>query len=181
MWPNPLHPAIVHFPIVLVVLLPLLTVAALWVIRRGAAPRRAWLVPLLAAAALTASAWLAVQTGKSQEDRVESIVPAAALHEHEEAAERLLALSAIVLLVTATGLAGGVVGRAARYVTVAGALGLLTAGVWAGHTGGQLVYAHGAAGAYASAAAPAGDGRAQGRPGNRSQSDREHRAESDGE
>lgn len=46
MLPNPLHPAVVHFPIVLAVLLPLFVIGALWAIRRGAAPLRAWSLPL---------------------------------------------------------------------------------------------------------------------------------------
>lgn len=149
MLPNPLHPAIVHFPVVLVVLLPLFLVGALWAIRRGASPRIAWAVPLAAAAALTLSAWLAVQTGQAQEDRVEAVVPEAPFKTHEAAAEQFLALSGILLLVAGVGLVGGTVGRAGRYVTVAGALGLLVAGVRVGHTGGQLVYTHGAASAYA--------------------------------
>lgn len=158
MWPNPLHPAIVHFPVVLAVLLPFVIGGALWRIAHGAAPRRAWLLPVLAAAALTASAWLALQTGKAQEDRVESVVPGDALHGHEEAAELLLALSVVVLLVAAAGLAGGAAGRAGRYVSLLGALAVLAAGTRAGHTGGQLVYAYGAASAYASTgAAVSGD------------------------
>ena len=36
--PNPLHPAIVHLPMAIVVLLPLTVIGAIWVIRRGAAP-----------------------------------------------------------------------------------------------------------------------------------------------
>lgn len=156
MWPNPLHPAIVHFPVVLAVLFPLVVGGALWAIHRSAAPRRAWALAVLAAAALTASAGLAVQTGRAQEDRVEAVVPGDALHGHEEAAERLLALSGVVLLIAAVGLAGGVVGRAGRYVTLLGGLAVLAAGVWAGHTGGQLVYTHGAASAYAGTANGAG-------------------------
>ncbi len=156
MWPNPLHPAIVHFPVVLAVLLPLVVGGALWRIARGVAPRRAWVLPLLAAAALTASAWLAMQTGKAQEDRVETVVPGDVLHGHEEAAELLLALSGVVLLVTAVGLAGGAAGRAGRYVSLLGALAVLAAGTRAGHTGGQLVYAYGAASAYARTGAAVG-------------------------
>ena len=38
-----------------------------------------------------------------------------------------------------------------------GAIGLLAAGVRVGHTGGQLVYTHGAASAYASGAATTGE------------------------
>ena len=60
----PLHPLVVHFPIVLAVLLPIFAAGALLVIRRGTTARRAWALPVLAAAALTASAWVATETGE---------------------------------------------------------------------------------------------------------------------
>jgi len=144
----PLHPLVVHFPIVLVTLLPISIAIALWIIRKGATPRRVWSVPVALAAALALSAWVATQTGESQEDRVERVVTRGALHGHEEAAERFLVLSAVLVLVTAAGLARGTVGRAARLVSAAGALGLMVAGVQVGHSGGTLVYREGAANAY---------------------------------
>jgi uncharacterized membrane protein len=148
MLPDPLHPIVVHFPLVLVVLLPVFALGALLVIRRGAAPRRVWALPLALAAALTVSAWVAVQTGEREEDRVESIVGGSALHRHEEAAERFLVLSGVLLLVTGVGLAGGTIGTAARLVATAGSLGLVLAGIQVGGSGGDLVYRHGAASAY---------------------------------
>lgn len=144
----PLHPLVVHFPIVLAVLLPISIVVALWAIRKGATARRVWSVPVAVAAALTLSAWVATQTGESQEDRVERVVARGALHGHEEAAERFLVLSGVLVLVAAAGLARGTVGRAARFVTAAGAVGLMAAGAQVGHSGGVLVYRHGAASAY---------------------------------
>jgi uncharacterized membrane protein len=39
MLPDPLHPIVVHFPIVLVVLLPAFAIGALLVIRRGGGGR----------------------------------------------------------------------------------------------------------------------------------------------
>ena len=86
MLPDPLHPAVVHFPIVLVILLPIFALGALWAIRRGASARLAWAMPLAVAAALAASAWFAVETGEGQEERVESVLSESVLHEHEEAA-----------------------------------------------------------------------------------------------
>ena len=145
----PLHPLVVHFPIVLVVLLPISVVVALWAVRKGATARRVWALPLAFAAALTLSAWVAVQTGESQEDRVEDVVGERVLHGHEEAAERFLVLSGVLLLVATVGLARGTVGRAARLVTAVGAVGLVVAGAQVGHSGGTLVYRHGAASAYA--------------------------------
>lgn len=157
MLPNPLHPAVVHFPIVLVVLLPLVALGALWAIRCGASVRRAWAVPLAFAAALAASAWVAVETGEAEEDRVERVVGEAALHEHEEAAERFLVLSGALLLVAAAGLTGGPLGRAGRLLSTVGAFGLIVAGVQVGAAGGELVYEHGAADAYVQAAQDAAD------------------------
>ncbi len=151
MLPNPLHPAIVHFPIVLVVLLPFFAIGALWAIRRGASARRVWLIPAALAAALTASAFVALRTGQAQGDKVEHVVGESVVEEHEEAAERFLVLSGVLLVVVGVGLAGGVVGRSARLVSTVGALGLLVAGVQVGASGGELVYKHGAASVYANA------------------------------
>jgi uncharacterized membrane protein len=156
MVPDPLHPAVVHFPIVLAVLLPLVALGALWAIRRGTSARAAWAVPLIVAGALAVSAWVAVQTGEADEDRVENVVSERVLHEHEEAAERFLVLSGVLFLVAAVGLAGGTLGTAGRVLATAGTLGLVWAGVEVGAAGGELVYRHGAAGAYTQPAADAG-------------------------
>jgi uncharacterized membrane protein len=148
MLPDPLHPAIVHFPLVLVFLLPISALAALWAIRQGARARRAWAVPLVVAAALAGSAWLALETGEAEEDRVESVLAEGTLHEHEEAAERFLLFSAVTGVVAAVGLAGGTLGTAARILVTVASFGLVVAGVQVGAAGGELVYRHGAASAY---------------------------------
>lgn len=161
MLPNPLHPAVVHFPIVLAFLLPLFAIGALVAIRKGARPLRAWSLPLAVGAALTLSSWVAVQTGESQDERVERVVGNAPLETHEEAAELFLTLSGVLLLVSAAGLVRGVVGRAGRIVGTVGAIALVVAAAQVGHTGGELVYRHGAASAYVPGAAgvAAGTGR----------------------
>jgi uncharacterized membrane protein len=156
MIPDPLHPAVVHFPIVLVVLLPLMAAGALWAIRRGTAPRRAWAFPLAGAGALALSAFVAVQSGQAQQERVERVVGDRPLESHEEAAELFLVLSGVLLVIAGVGLAPGVTGRAARMVAALGAVGLLGAGYRVGASGGELVYRHGAASAYASDVGPAG-------------------------
>lgn len=154
MLPDPLHPAVVHFPIVLAVLLPIFALGALWAIRRGAAPRKAWGIPLAIAAAVTASGWLALETGEAEEERVEGVVGEAVLHEHEEAGERFLLLSGLVLVVGGVGLAGGTIGMAGRLLATAGSLAVLAAGLSVGEAGGELVYRHGAAQPYVTAASP---------------------------
>lgn len=95
-----------------------------------------------------------------------------ALEGHEEAAERFLVLSGVLLVVAAAGLAGGTLGRAARLVSTAGAFGLVAAGVQVGHSGGQLIYRHGAAGAYATGAGASQAGAPQ--PGETARAAEEH-------
>jgi uncharacterized membrane protein len=125
--PNPLHPAVVHFPIVLAFLLPLFAIGALVAIRKGARPMRAWSLPLAIGAALTLSSWVAVETGEDQGERVEKVVAEQPLESHEEAAELFLNLSVVLLLVSATGLVHGVVGRAGRIAGTVGAIALVVA------------------------------------------------------
>ncbi len=151
--PTPLHPAIVHLPMALAVLLPIFAVVALVAVHRGARPLRSWGVAAAMFAALSISAWASMETGEDQEDAVEAVVPDAALDTHEDAAEQFLWLSVAVLGVAAVGLLGGRVGSTARVVATAGALGLLFVGYRVGHSGGELVYRHGAASAYVDAAA----------------------------
>ena len=150
MLPNPVHPAVVHFPLVLMILLPIAAGVALAAIRRGARLRMAWAVPVAFSAALAASAWLALETGEDQEEKVEQIVPRTALEAHADAAEAFLIASGVLFLVTAAGLAGGPVGRAARWTSTLGALVVVAMGVRVGDAGGKLVYQHGAAMAYTS-------------------------------
>ena len=153
----PLHSLIVHFPIVLTFLLPISIVAALWAVRKGTPPRRGWSFPVIVAAALAVSAFVASRTGESEEERVERVVTENAIETHEEAAERFVVLSGVLLVVSLAGFLPRTVGQAARIVTTAGALGLVAAGVQVGHSGGTLVYREGAASAYTNAAAPAGE------------------------
>jgi len=155
MLPNPLHPAVVHFPVVLAFLLPLFIAGALWAVRRGARPRRAWSVPVAAALALAASAWAAVETGEAQDERVERVVAEQPLSRHEEMAEVFLTASAGIAILAAAGLIGGIAGRAARVATAIGSVGLLAGATMVGHTGGELVYKYGAGSAYATDSARA--------------------------
>ena len=147
--PDPLHPAVVHLPIALVLSLPLVAVGALVAIRRGARPAVAWGITLFVLTALVASSWVATETGEQQEDRVEEIVGDAPMHTHEEAAEAFLTLAFGVLVISAAGIRRGRIGQAARIAGLAGSLALVGAGWKVGHSGGALVYEHGAAAAYA--------------------------------
>lgn len=154
--PNPLHPAIVHFPLVLAVLLPFAAAAAFVVSRRAGARGGAWIGLTVMTLILTGSAWLSVETGQDQEDRVERVVPEGAIHTHEEAAEGLLLGSILVSAVILLGLLPGRVGRGARWLAAPGGLVVLALALRVGDSGGALVYEHGAASAYVASAGTAG-------------------------
>lgn len=146
--PYPLHPAVVHFPIVLAVLLPFIAGAGLYATLRKGALRALWAPVVAFSLLLTASAWLAVDTGGDQEDTVEGVVSESLIHGHEEAAEGLLAGSVVLAVVILAGLAPGMLGKGARYAAVPVALVVLALGFRVGKSGGELVYTHGAAAAY---------------------------------
>lgn len=146
--PSPLHPAVVHLPIALTLLVPIFAIGALVAIRRGAKVLRAWSIAAAMLGALSLSAWVALETGQDQEETVEAVVPEQAFETHEEAAEAFLAFSLVVLGIAGVGLVGGRAGTVARYAATAGTLALVVVGYNVGHSGGKLVYTYGAASAY---------------------------------
>jgi hypothetical protein len=160
--PDPLHPAVVHLPIALALLIPLLALLTLWVIATGFLPPRAWSLLVVLQALLVGSAWLALETGEEQEDRVEQVVAEQHIDEHEEAAERFIATAGAGLALIALGLFPGRAGKVGRIAGLAATLVVLAAGVAVGHSGGALVYQHGAASAYVGAGSGAGGGSGSG-------------------
>jgi uncharacterized membrane protein len=148
--PDPLHPAVVHFPIVLSVLVPVFAVAAAFAIHRRRIAPRAWGLVVLLQAALAVSAWVATETGENEEERVERVVAESFIEEHEELGARFFWLSVATLVVVAAGVLAGRAGVAARVVGSVATLAVLAVSVFVGHSGGELVYRHGAAAAYVS-------------------------------
>jgi hypothetical protein len=132
--PEPLHPAVVHLPIALAVLLPLVALCGAIAIRAGVLPVRAWSGVVLLGLVLVLTSWIALETGF--------------IETHEEAAETFMALGVVLLFVTAAGLLAGRPGTLARGASVLLAAALLWAGIQVGQRGGALVYEHGAARAY---------------------------------
>ena len=144
------HPKVVHIPIALGVLMPLLASGVLLAWWRQWLPARSWLIVIALQALLLGSGIVAMQTGESEEDRVERVVPESALEAHEEAAEAFIWASGGVLglmllaLVTSRGKAG----VPAAAVAALGTLAVMGLGYRTGQTGGDLVYRYNAASVY---------------------------------
>jgi uncharacterized membrane protein len=158
----PLHPAVVHLPLGIAFVLPLLAVGLLLAAWRGRGSRSAWAMLVALQLAVVVGGVVALQTGEQQEERVERVVSEAALEGHEERAQAFVWASGAVLLL---GL-GALVSqkeRARRVLAMgvtAGTLAVAALALWTGHSGGELVYVHGAASAYASPQSAGGWGEA---------------------
>jgi hypothetical protein len=157
MLPDPIHAAVVHFPIVFAMVLPLVAIVALVAIRRGGSVRLWWGIVLAVMLGLAVSSFAAVRTGEADEDRVERAVGEQPLHTHEEAGERFLVLTGALLVLGAGGLLTKRVGGPFRLLGTVATVGVLVAGWQVGHTGGELVYRHGAAAVYVSETAGVGE------------------------
>ncbi len=143
MIPNPLHPALVHFPIALILLGTLVAIAAI-ILRRWHLPAIAAGLLICGAAGAVAAAW----SGGQAVEMVGELSPAAneVLEFHEEWGERARTIS-IIAAVLATAAAATVririLSMSLTVVTALVALGAALCVASAGHFGGQLVYKHG--------------------------------------
>jgi uncharacterized membrane protein len=141
--PSPLHPAVVHFPIVLLLLGSVVALAAPFV--------RRWHLPVVTAVLFGLGAIgtvVAVQTGEKEGELVnESAAIEPVLEQHEEWAERTqiaaIAIAVLALAATLT-LRWPLVARGLNIATAVGAFAVTWCVVQTGHYGGQLVYRHGA-------------------------------------
>jgi hypothetical protein len=155
----PLHPKLVHLPIALGVLMPLVTAGLLVAWWRGWLPRRTWLIAVVLQGLLVGSGLVAQRSGEADEERVERVVPEALIEAHEEAATAFVGAAAAVLVLAAAAAAvrSPRVAQGLAALSTAGALLVLAPGYRVGEAGGRLVYQHGAAAAFAApdaAAAP---------------------------
>ena len=142
--PNPLHPALIHFPVVLILLGTMVALGAIfW---------RGHHVPTLAAGLLALGAlgaWAAVMTGRSDGGLLINLSAQgqALLDEHQTWGERTLF---IAIFAAAAAIASAMLMRYPRLARTVAVLAALIAGAASygiyqtGHRGGALVFQHGA-------------------------------------
>ena len=148
MIPDPLHPALVHIPLALAMLMPLIAVLLLVAQYKKLFPPMTWLVVVVLQGILAVSALTAARTGEDEEDRVATVVEAQFIDEHEVRANWFVRACFLNLLIAAAGLLDKKLGLVGRYGYLAVSLGILALGLNVGHTGGQLIYEHGGASVY---------------------------------
>jgi uncharacterized membrane protein len=149
MFDLPLHPVVVHFPIVLGVLLPFVGLLAWWGIKKQIVPQKTWLVVPALALVFTISSVVAVELGEKDEDKVEKFIAEDVIEEHEEAGEAIPWVAGTLLVLSV----GALLRKNSHHLRLAVAVISLVAMIPlanAGHTGGILVYQYGAANAHLS-------------------------------
>lgn len=139
----PLHPAVVHVPLGLALVMPLLLAALLWAVLTNRLPGRVWLLALVLQGVVLGAAAIALRTGERDEERVEGRVGEARLQAHERSAHAFT-LSAGATFV-AVGLALALRNRRRPFAlvgmtSVVLSVAVLALGVQAGHRGGALVH-----------------------------------------
>lgn len=142
--PDPLHPAIIHFPVVLILLGTLVALSAIFWRKNS--------VPLLAAVLLTSGAigaFVAVQTGKADGGLVDGLSAQGEtlLEEHEIWGQRTAVIAAFAAVMA---IASASLFRFPRLARLSAIGAVLIAGAASysvyqtGHRGGALVFHHGA-------------------------------------
>lgn len=145
------HPKLVHVPLALAVLMPLVAAVVLAAWWRGWLPARAWALVAMLQAALVVGGVASLRSGEAEEHRVEQVVPGRLIHEHEEAAEVFVGAGGAVfgLMAVALVLSGSGFGLRLALTSVLGTVAVMGLGIRAGQLGGELVYKYGAASVYA--------------------------------
>ncbi len=140
--PDPLHPAVIHFPIVFILAGAVAAVVALFI--------RGWMVPKYTALLLllgAAGVFVALNTGEQAEHEAKPLTPAVheIVEEHEEWADhtRNAVVTAAVLAVISALMGRGMI---ARGLALLAAIAAVTAALCVYQTarhGGELVYENG--------------------------------------
>lgn len=154
----PLHPALVHVPVGLALVMPVIAVAVAWALVTDRCTVRAWLLVVGLQAIVLGSAIAAIQTGEDEEERIEGRISESVIERHEDLGKQFavgaglaLAVSAAAFLVRQP--------RPRRVVLAASVAFLVVSAVLAaraGHAGGSIVHGPGGLVEGASGALPAG-------------------------
>lgn len=145
----PLHPIMVHMPMALVILLPVITLIAFFVFKKSEniTGKKMMVYVGIFHLFLTISTFISLETGEAEEDRVERVVAERYIEIHEHKAEAFMSATSIALV--AVFIAAFLF--ADKFFTPTMIMVMLMQGVLiylgyqVGHSGGELVYIHNSA------------------------------------
>jgi uncharacterized membrane protein len=154
----PLHPRIVHLPIALSVLMPLISLGVGLCWWKGALPRRSWGVVVALQSTLALSGFIALSSGQIDAEVVGQVIAKSAIEAHEAAATLFVfaALAVLPLTVSALVAKRERAARIAALISIAGTLLVFALAYRTADAGGRLVYELGAARAFTTLPSPAG-------------------------
>lgn len=140
---------IVHFPLALTFIVPILVVIFAIMIRMNKMNPKSWLIIVGLQLVIVGTGYIALESGETEEEQVEKVVSKSLIHEHEEAAEVFVGSTVVALVLS---IAAFFVRKEIGFPLkiVISLIGLIS-GYLAnrtGHLGGELVYKHGAASVY---------------------------------
>lgn len=146
----PLHPGVVHIPLALAIVLPIISVLFLYLFKKGKVQRLTWAFVITLHILLTSGALGSIKTGELDEDKVKQVVTKEIIHEHEEKAETFMAATVVALIFSLITMFTKTVKhfRVAAHTTVGVQIVVLGLALIVGHSGGELIYKHGAASAH---------------------------------
>lgn len=145
----PLHPAIVHIPVGLAMLMPAVFIGLYVFIKKEKLPAAAFLIAVLLQAVLVVSAIASLRTGEAEENRIEEAgitVPHEAIEEHEDLAKMMTGVALATLLLSGAALKNNRFTGGLQLGAIALSFIVTGLALAAGHRGGELVYLYGAAG-----------------------------------
>jgi uncharacterized membrane protein len=129
--------------------MPVLIIVFALMIKMNKMQSQTWLIIIGLQLAVVVTGYVALESGETEEDKVEKVVEKKIIHEHEEAAEIFVGSTVLVLvLLIAVFFIRKDIGFAIK-LGIAG-IGLISCylAYRTGQLGGELVYRHGAASAY---------------------------------
>jgi len=145
----PFHPIIVHLPLALTFILPLLLLAFAYFIKSNKMSPSAWLIIIGFQAILAGSGYLALETGETDEKIAAKVVSKSLIHEHEEKAEIFVGVTVLALVVS---VAAFFIKKDLQFYLQLGVVILSLVACFlayrTGESGGELVYRYGAAGGH---------------------------------
>ena len=145
----PLHPAVVHLPLGLAILMPLLALAFTLAWWKGWAGKRGWALVFGLQLLLVGAGLFVKQTGEREARNARRVLVRGTIRSHSQAADYFVWASGATLVIAGVGL--GLRDRRARWAavaTTAATVVVAATAVRVGHLGGELVYVKGAATVY---------------------------------